>query len=163
GSGEAVDASVEALLDAVAPATPRIAPTLEPDAEAIPIGVALALGPARPLDDGRWRALRPLDRYALAKYAARPEELAVADGEIVGAVFTHVAPSGEAHMVDVGAKAETTRRAVASARVATTREVLMAIAAGRVPKGDVLAAARVAAILAAKRTPELVPLCHPVR
>jgi cyclic pyranopterin phosphate synthase len=188
GCGEGVDPGVEGLLDAVAPGTPRIAPQLEPDAEAVPIGIALALGPSRPLDDGRWRTLHPLERYVLAKYAARPEKLALAYGEIVSVSFTHLAPasrpkgaaatelpasrrqgaaatgpSGEAHMVDVGAKEETARRAVASSRVATTREVLSAIASGRVPKGDVFAAARVAAILAAKRTPELVPLCHPVR
>ncbi|MGD0527329.1 MAG: cyclic pyranopterin monophosphate synthase MoaC [Polyangiaceae bacterium] len=77
--------------------------------------------------------------------------------------LTHVTPAGEVHMVAVGAKAETARRAVASARVRTTRETVQAIAAGTLAKGDVLAAARVAGILAAKRTPELVPLCHPVR
>ncbi|HEY1690831.1 MAG TPA: cyclic pyranopterin monophosphate synthase MoaC [Polyangiaceae bacterium] len=78
-------------------------------------------------------------------------------------VLTHLSASGEAHMVGVGAKAETARRAVASARVTTTPATVAAIAAGSVAKGDVLAVARVAGIQAAKRTSELVPLCHPVR
>ncbi|HEX3343567.1 MAG TPA: cyclic pyranopterin monophosphate synthase MoaC [Polyangiaceae bacterium] len=77
--------------------------------------------------------------------------------------LTHLRGSGEAHMVGVGEKAETARRAVATARVRTTRGTVEAIAAGTMAKGDVLAVARVAGILAAKRTPELVPLCHPVR
>jgi molybdopterin synthase catalytic subunit len=63
----------------------------------------------------------------------------------------------------VGAKAASARRAVASARVRTTRAVVEAIATGHAAKGDVLAAARVAGIFGAKRTPELVPLCHPVQ
>ncbi len=67
-------------------------------------------------------------------------------------------------MVHVGDKSETSRRAVASARVRTTRQTVEAIAAEEPrPKGDVLAVARTAGILAVKRTPELVPLCHPVR
>jgi cyclic pyranopterin phosphate synthase len=66
-------------------------------------------------------------------------------------------------MVDVAGKDESRRRAVASACVRTTGEVIDAVVSGRVAKGDVLAAARVAGILAAKRTAELVPLCHPVR
>jgi cyclic pyranopterin monophosphate synthase len=78
-------------------------------------------------------------------------------------LLTHLDAAGEAHMVPVGDKVETSRRAVACARVCTTPETVAAIAAGSLPKGDVLAVARVAGILAAKRTPELVPLCHPVR
>jgi cyclic pyranopterin phosphate synthase len=63
-------------------------------------------------------------------------------------------------MVDVGPKPQTARRAVAAARVTTTREALDAVTAGSSPKGDVFAAARIAGIQAAKRTPELIPLCH---
>lgn len=65
-------------------------------------------------------------------------------------------------MVDVGDKPVTRRRAVARARVNTTAEVAAAIASGSVSKGDVLAVARVAGIQAAKRTSELIPLCHPL-
>lgn len=65
-------------------------------------------------------------------------------------------------MVDVGGKPVSERVAVASARVELSAEVMSAIEAGRVPKGDVLAAARVAGIMAAKRTSDLLPLCHPL-
>jgi cyclic pyranopterin phosphate synthase len=75
---------------------------------------------------------------------------------------THLDESGAAHMVDVGAKAATGRRAVASGRIAMAPEALAAIRAGNAPKGDVLSTARIAGIMAAKRTAELIPLCHPL-
>jgi cyclic pyranopterin phosphate synthase len=65
-------------------------------------------------------------------------------------------------MVDVGEKGETTREAVARAEVYMLPETLAAIQAGNAPKGDVLSTARIAGILAAKKTPELIPLCHPL-
>lgn len=77
--------------------------------------------------------------------------------------LTHLDPRGEARMVDVGKKPDTARRAVASAVVRTRPEVIEAIRAGATAKGDVLAVARIAGIMAAKRTSELVPLCHPLR
>jgi cyclic pyranopterin monophosphate synthase len=70
---------------------------------------------------------------------------------------------GEIRMIDVGDKPTTRRRAVARGRVALPGHVRERIAAGTLPKGDVLAAARLAGIMAAKRTPELIPLCHPLR
>jgi cyclic pyranopterin phosphate synthase len=76
--------------------------------------------------------------------------------------LTHLDDAGAARMVDVSAKPETQRRAVATGRIATSREAAAAIGAGDVPKGDVLAAARIAGIMAAKRTGELIPLCHPL-
>lgn len=75
---------------------------------------------------------------------------------------THLDESGAAHMVDVGAKAATGRRAVAGGRVTMTPEALAAIRSGNAPKGDVLSTARIAGIMAAKRTAELIPLCHPL-
>jgi cyclic pyranopterin monophosphate synthase len=69
---------------------------------------------------------------------------------------------GDVRMVDVGSKPVTHRRAVARARVAVPATVRARIADGTLPKGDVLAVARVAGIMAAKRTPELIPLCHPL-
>jgi cyclic pyranopterin phosphate synthase len=66
-------------------------------------------------------------------------------------------------MVDVGSKRVTRREAVARGRLSCQLSTLEAIEQGRVPKGDVLAAARIAGIMAAKRTPDLVPLCHPIR
>lgn len=74
--------------------------------------------------------------------------------------LTHLDERGQAAMVDVSAKAVTVRTAVAQAEVHMLPQTLDAIRDGAVPKGDVLAAARIAGILAAKRTPELIPLCH---
>ncbi|WP_280566570.1 cyclic pyranopterin monophosphate synthase MoaC [Chromohalobacter sp. 296-RDG] len=74
--------------------------------------------------------------------------------------LTHLNARGEAHMVDVGDKAETQREAVASGRVVMRPETLALLAEGGLPKGDVLATARIAGVQAAKRTHELIPLCH---
>ena len=76
--------------------------------------------------------------------------------------LTHLDETGAARMVDVSAKPETERRAVATGRIAMSRAAAAAIGAGEVPKGDVLAAARIAGIMAAKRTGDLIPLCHPL-
>lgn len=76
--------------------------------------------------------------------------------------FTHLDDSGAAHMVDVAGKAISMRQATAVATVQTTPEVVMQIAAQSLHKGDVLAVARVAGIMAAKRTSDLIPLCHPL-
>lgn len=74
--------------------------------------------------------------------------------------FTHLDPQGRARMVDVSSKEPTHRRAVARGRIRMQPEVARALSAGEIGKGDVLAVARVAGIQAAKRTSELVPLCH---
>lgn len=76
--------------------------------------------------------------------------------------LTHLDEDGSAHMVDVAAKAVTAREAVASGRITMRAEAAAAIAQGLVKKGDVLAVARVAGIMAAKRTADLIPLCHPI-
>jgi cyclic pyranopterin monophosphate synthase len=76
--------------------------------------------------------------------------------------LTHLDQAGHASMVDVGEKAATTREAVAQAEVHMEAATLHAIRAGNAPKGDVLATARIAGIMAAKKTPELIPLCHPL-
>lgn len=76
--------------------------------------------------------------------------------------FTHLDESGAARMVDVSAKDVTTRTAVASGRVLVSPEVVELLRGAGVPKGDALGVARVAGIMAAKRTPDLVPLCHPL-
>ena len=77
-------------------------------------------------------------------------------------VLTHFRNDGAAHMVDVGAKDETHRVAVAEGRIEMRPETLRLIREGEHDKGDVLGVARIAAIQAAKRTAELIPLCHPV-
>lgn len=74
--------------------------------------------------------------------------------------LTHLDEQGRASMVDVGDKQATSRTAIAQGSVSMNRETLAAIRDGQAPKGDVLAAARIAGIMAAKRTPELIPLCH---
>lgn len=76
--------------------------------------------------------------------------------------LTHLGAQGEANMVDVGEKAETTRTAVAEGFVSMLPETLATILAGNAKKGDVLGAARIAGIMAAKKTHELIPLCHPL-
>lgn len=74
----------------------------------------------------------------------------------------HLRPSGDVHMVDVGDKAETDRRAVAEAIVRMGDEVADRLFSGDLPKGDALASVRLAGIMGAKQTPALVPLCHPI-
>ena len=76
--------------------------------------------------------------------------------------LTHLDDAGAAHMVDVGAKAVSQREAVAEGRISMSAEALSAVRAGTAKKGDVLAVARVAGIMAAKKTSDLIPLCHAV-
>lgn len=76
--------------------------------------------------------------------------------------LTHVREDGTAHMVDVSEKAVTSREATAQAVLLTRPDVVELLASGDLPKGDALAVARIAGIMAAKRTPDLVPLCHPL-
>ncbi len=76
--------------------------------------------------------------------------------------LTHINDKGEAHMVDVSDRDVTTRTAHASSKVLLKAEVLKLIAEGSTPKGDVLATARIAGIMGAKKTSELIPLCHPL-
>jgi cyclic pyranopterin phosphate synthase len=82
--------------------------------------------------------------------------------EAVSAKLSHLDRRGEARMVDVSAKAATERVAIAAGRVEMTPKTLDLVLAGDAKKGDVLGVARVAAIMAAKRTHELIPLCHPL-
>jgi cyclic pyranopterin phosphate synthase len=77
-----------------------------------------------------------------------------------GIKLTHLTGDGHAHMVDVGTKDITARRATARARVRMSHETFLKLASGDTPKGDVLAAARIAGIQASKLTPQLIPLCH---
>jgi cyclic pyranopterin phosphate synthase len=76
--------------------------------------------------------------------------------------LSHLDDHGDARMVDVSAKPETHRAATARGRIVMQPQTLALITEGRIPKGDVLAAARLAGIMAAKRTPDLIPLCHPL-
>ena len=80
----------------------------------------------------------------------------------VKAALTHIDAKGEARMVDVSTKAATERTAVAEGRVVMSKATLALIVSGNAKKGDVLATARIAGIMAAKRTADLIPLCHPL-
>ena len=84
------------------------------------------------------------------------------DGRLEAGRLTHVRADGSAHMVDVSGKEITAREASAAGRVRLSPQAVAALRSGEVPKGDALAVARIAAIQAVKRTPELVPLAHPV-
>ena len=76
--------------------------------------------------------------------------------------LTHLNERGEAHIVDIGGKPVTARRAVARATLEALPETVAAIAGGTLKKGDALAVARIAGVMAAKKTSELIPLCHPI-
>ncbi len=78
------------------------------------------------------------------------------------AELTHLDAAGNARMVDIGGKVPSQRVAIAAGRIAMSPAALAAIRAGDAPKGDVLAAARIAGIMAAKKTADLIPLCHPL-
>jgi len=165
GSGPAVDvAQVEAVL-AAAPVT-RIDSSPDPDLSAVPAALTQALGNARPVSQALWNALSPLDRYALVKVSGRskPDRLDAAYAEIVGhsALSTHVAPAGGARMVDVAQKSASLRKAIAESRVSMNADAFARVKTATVPKGDVLGTARLAGIMAGKRTAELIPLCHPL-
>jgi len=77
--------------------------------------------------------------------------------------LTHIDDAGRAHMVDVGSKDETERIASASGRVVMSEKTIAVIREGRAAKGDVLAVAQVAAIMGAKKTPDIIPMCHPLQ
>jgi cyclic pyranopterin phosphate synthase len=76
--------------------------------------------------------------------------------------LTHLNSEGEAHMVDISAKADTARTAIAQSQVQLSADIVSAITDDRLPKGDLLATARIAGIQAAKKCSELIPLCHPL-
>jgi cyclic pyranopterin monophosphate synthase len=165
GAARSVDVGrVESELSAHS--IPRIEPSAEPSIERVPEDVRAAYGAQRPISEAVWVGLSPLDRYALAKVARRgkPDRLMQAHAEIVGhsAVSTHLAPEGGARMVDVSQKAASLRQAVAETRVTMNQEAFARVQSQSAPKGDVLGTARLAGIMAAKRTAELIPLCHPL-
>jgi cyclic pyranopterin phosphate synthase len=104
------------------------------------------------------KATKALKRPTREKTATRP----LAKKLLANAKLTHIDQRGQAHMVDVSAKNLTERVAVAEGRVIMRKETLDIVVAGNAVKGDVLGAARLAGIMAAKRTHGLIPLCHPL-
>ena len=101
--------------------------------------------------------------FLVGETLMREPDVGAATRRLLGlAEFSHLDAQGRARMVDISAKGETDRVAVAGARVVMRRETLERIRTGDVAKGDVLAVARLAGIMAAKRTADLIPLCHPL-
>jgi cyclic pyranopterin phosphate synthase len=158
-------------LDAVARVLRRARPAAaaaeavgDPPRDAPPARLVEAYEEHGTLSTAVWTSLADVDRYALDKVAKKnnPDRLANAYAEIVGhtQISTHLRAQGGVQMVNVGAKAITERRAEAESRVSMNRDAFALLSNNAVPKGDVLATARVAAIMAAKRTSELIPLCH---
>lgn len=167
GSGELVDVGrVHALLLAAQPPPQSIAPVADPSPVAPDESVVASFGAARPIPAASWSALSSLDRYALAKVARgkSSERIEQAYAEIIGqsAFSSHIAPDGGVRMVGVGGKQPSLRRAEAQSRVTMNAEAFERASNRDAPKGDVLGTARVAAIMGAKRTSELIPLCHPL-
>jgi molybdenum cofactor biosynthesis protein MoaC len=167
GSGESVEVErVLQLLSRAAAPTTQIEVVADPSADVVPEEVTRAYGGKRLIPAGTWAALPALDRYALAKIGARgrAERLAAAYAEIIGdsGLSSHLEPGGGVRMVNIGSKSPSEREAEAEARVSLGVAAYAALSAGTAPKGDVLGVARIAAILAAKRTAELIPLCHQV-
>jgi cyclic pyranopterin phosphate synthase len=164
-------AVVESVLSSVEPPPERMAP--RPDPAAAPGELIAAVAERAGELQAAWPRLLPLERYALAKLAAgsrsnpgdRSARLRAACEALLSpkpSGLSHLTASGDAHMVDVSEKGVTRREAVARAFLRMQKETLAALLSGRTPKGDVLASARIAGIQAAKRTPELIPLCHAI-
>jgi cyclic pyranopterin phosphate synthase len=167
GSAEHVDVAAVALaVSRAVPAAEKLEPVRDPDPEGPPLELVQSLEADQPLPEATWRALSALDRYALLK-VARSDDRArrrAAYAEIVGssAYSSHLAPQGGVRMVSVSTKQASLRRAEAESRVHMNREAFERAAHNAAPKGDVLGAARLAAIMAAKRTSDIIPLCHPL-
>ena len=167
GSGDQVDvARVSEIALAARPPGERMTPQGDPPAVAPDDGIMAAFGSSRLIPAASWAALSALERYALAKVASskNAERLAQAYDEIIGqsAFSSHVAPEGGVRMVGVGKKEPSLRHAEAESSVRMNAEAFERASRADAPKGDVLGTARVAAIMAAKRTSELIPLCHPL-
>lgn len=168
--GSELRVDIPAVLGLLAPLGSAVRPVttmVDPEDSTVPKLVAQAYGQARPIPDASWAALSPLERYVLVKIAqgGRQERLDEAYSELVGdsALSSHLEPSGGVRMVNVGEKDVTERKATVESWVVMNEEAFSRLAAHRVPKGDVFGTARVAGIMAAKRTSEWIPLCHPLR
>lgn len=114
--------------------------------------------PKKPIAQRKTAASRP----AKKNMERRPKPTAKRAPLMAGVELTHIDPRGQARMVDVSAKNATERLAIAEGRVIMRKETLDLVLAGNALKGDVLGAARLAGIMAAKRTHGLIPLCHPL-
>ncbi len=150
-------------------AVERIDAAEEPSPDAPPKEVLEGFGPEGPIPAATWAALTPLDRYALLKLSAAKKDTNAerrrrAYEESVGASATssHLQPAGGVRMVGVENKPHSQRVAVAESHVYLSPTAFEQLTNRTAAKGDVLSTARVAAIQAAKKTPELIPLCHQI-
>jgi cyclic pyranopterin phosphate synthase len=159
---EVVESSLSALDTRPAP----VAGEPDPPADRVPDFVTAALGNAYPLSSSIWAALEPLERWVLAKFARRDDKtrLTQAYQAIIGhsANSAHLDAGGSIRMINVAKKAPTQRIAVAESRIRMNTDAFTRLQLGNSPKGDVLSTARLAGIMAAKRTWEIIPLCHSV-
>jgi cyclic pyranopterin phosphate synthase len=167
GSAERIDVNeVRRLLQPVAAVATSVDVVGDPSPGQVPELVSTALGPERPIPLASWAALEPLARYALFKVASsgRPERIEGAYRELIGhsAVSSHLEPSGGVRMVNVGGKQPSLRTARAQSQVKLNQLACQRLAARDVPKGDVFGTARLAGIMAAKKTSDWIPLCHPL-
>jgi molybdenum cofactor biosynthesis protein MoaC len=154
------------ILSRANPAPEPIVPRSDPPADRPPGELLEALGAQHPLEPAVWSGLTALERYTLSKIAGKGsgERLRAAYAELVGvsAQAPHLDAAGSARMVSVSAKSASVRRAIATSLVTMNAEAFARLERADAPKGDVLGTARIAGILAAKRTSELIPLCHPL-
>ncbi len=167
GSARQVDAPLaEHVLSRIEPTPPSLPAAGDPPHDEVPDDVVAALGHDRPLPLAVWSALEPLDRWVLTQITRRGhrERIEQAYAEIVGhsTNSVHLRPDGSLRMVNVSEKNVTDRQAVAETRVHMSPDAFERLVKGNTPKGDVLSTARLAGIMAAKRTDELIPLCHQV-
>lgn len=139
---------------------------LDPDSTGVPLEVSQAFGAQRPIPEKVWQNLSSLERYVLVKVTTRgkPERIQACYEEIIGArqLSSHLQPRGGVTMVSVAGKAETARSARAESFVTMSSEAYERLVRAHVPKGDVLGTARLAGIMASKKTADLIPLCHPL-
>lgn len=161
-----VELPARVILSRATPQARDVEASDDPSASRIPEEILARLDSSRPISLERWGKLTPLERYVLDKVARSKnvERLPRAYDEIVvrKPALSHLDAAGNAHLVDVGAKATTVRRAVATSTVTMSVEAHRALLEGNAPKGDVLGTARIAGIMAAKETFRLIPLCHPL-
>ncbi len=167
GSEDTVDVAIVGEVVRLAKPHAKVQePLTEPDPNRVPESVTLALGKERPLPEASWAALTPVERYALCKVAARGrnERIELAYLEIVGnsALSSHIEAAGGVRMVNVGRKPVSLRKASVRSKVSMNAEAFDNLRGHQVPKGDVLGTARLAGIMAAKKTAEWIPLCHPL-
>lgn len=166
GSADVIDEAAAREVLARATPEPKVAErSSDPEEAALPELQSLLGEPrARTLLPPAWSQLEPLERWVLWKLgqSKNPERLSLGYDEIVRPRLSHVSPAGEARMVATTDKPLTLRRAVATSRVTLSPEAHRCLVMGNTPKGEVLGTARVAGILAAKQTSQLIPLCHPL-